>query len=125
MLTRFTTRRPELVPAAEERAAETHAHDVVPSIVPDPIPAASTKPLLREKLLDAKVRLHRKLLEEINLSALDKLPEEDLRRHVHELVSQYVLTDRLALNTEELERFISEIMDEMMGLGPLEPLLKD
>jgi pilus assembly protein CpaF len=81
--------------------------------------------LLREKLLDAKVRLHRKLLEEINLAALDKLPEEEMRKHVHELVSQYVLTERLALNSEELELFISEIMDEMTGLGPLEPLLKD
>jgi pilus assembly protein CpaF len=40
-------------------------------------------------------------------------------------VSQYVLVERLALNTQELHDFVSEILDEMTGLGPLEPLLKD
>ena len=39
--------------------------------------------------------------------------------------SQYVLVERLALNTQELNDFVSEILDEMTGLGPLEPLLKD
>ena len=36
-------------------------------------------PLLSDKLLDAKVRLHRRLIEEINLSALEKLPEDEMR----------------------------------------------
>ncbi len=86
-------------------------------------PAAN--PLLSDKLLDAKVRLHRRLIEEINLQALEKLPEEEIRKHVTQLVTQYVLVERLALNTQELEDFVSEILDEMTGLGPLEPLLKD
>ena len=71
------------------------------------------------------MRLHRRLIEEINLSALEKLPEDEIRRHVQQLVSQYVLVERLALNTQELAEFVSEILDEMTGLGPLEPLLKD
>ncbi len=40
-------------------------------------------------------------------------------------MSQYVLAERLALNAQELDEFVSEILDEMTGLGPLEPLLKD
>ncbi|MCK9918480.1 CpaF family protein [Microbacteriaceae bacterium K1510] len=88
-------------------------------------PLQPANPLLSGKLLDAKVRLHRKLIEEINLSAIDKLPEEEVRRHVTGLVSQYVLSERLALNAQELSDFVSEILDEMTGLGPLEPLLKD
>ena len=80
---------------------------------------------MSDKLLDAKVRLHRRLIEEINLSALEKLPEDEIRRHVQQLVSQYVLVERLALNAQELTEFVSEILDEMTGLGPLEPLLKD
>ena len=71
------------------------------------------------------MRLHRRLIEEINLSALEKLPEDEVRGHIQQLVSQYVLTERLALNTQELNDFVSEILDEMTGLGPLEPLLKD
>src|SRR6202008_3049733 len=47
------------------------------------------------------------------------------RNHIQQLVSQYVLVERLALNTQELGDFVTEILDEMTGLGPLEPLLKD
>jgi pilus assembly protein CpaF len=99
-------------------------------LAPEPAPAATgapaaPNPLLTDKLLDAKVRLHRKLIEEINLSALEKLPEDEIRKHVQQLVSQYILVERLALNAEELAGFVNEILDEMTGLGPIEPLLKD
>jgi pilus assembly protein CpaF len=99
-------------------------------LAPAPAPAAAgtpatPNPLLTDKLLDAKVRLHRKLIEEINLSALEKLPEDEIRKHVQQLVSQYILVERLALNAEELAGFVTEILDEMTGLGPIEPLLKD
>src|SRR5260221_1058860 len=89
-------------------------------------PAADPLDRLRsDKLLDAKVRLHRRLIEEINLSALEKLPEDEMRAHIQRLVTQYIVVERLALNTNELNEFVSEILDEMTGLGPLEPLLKD
>jgi pilus assembly protein CpaF len=88
-------------------------------------PPASDNPLLSDKLLDAKVRLHRRLIEEINLSALEKLPEDEMRSHIQQLVTQYIVVERLALNANELNAFVSEILDEMTGLGPLEPLLKD
>jgi len=98
----------------------------VPEVAPEAAPPLQpVNPLLSGKLLDAKVRLHKKLIEEINLSALDKLPEEEIHRHVQALVAQYVLAERLALNSQELNDFVSEILDEMTGLGPLEPLLKD
>ena len=48
-----------------------------------------------------------------------------MRAHVKQLVTQYILVERLALNQQELDDFVSEILDEMTGLGPLEPLLKD
>jgi len=44
---------------------------------------------------------------------------------VHALVSEYVLHERLPLNTNELKSFADEVFDEMVGLGPIEPLLKD
>ena len=40
-------------------------------------------------------------------------------------MAQYILGERLALNAQELENFVDEILDEMTGLGPIEPLLKD
>ena len=125
---RFTTRKvaaPGIVPAPQPQP------EAVPVAIrisaPAEAPAASTgaNPAMVEKLLDAKVRLHRRLIEEINLAALEKLPDEQIRGHVQELVAQYVLSERLALNAGELADFVSEILDEMTGLGPLEPLLKD
>jgi pilus assembly protein CpaF len=48
-----------------------------------------------------------------------------MHANVQRLVAQYVVNERLALNTRELNDFVSEIIDEMTGLGPIEPLLKD
>jgi len=98
---------------------------MTPEPAKEAIPAEPSNPLLSDKLLDAKVRLHRRLIEEINLSALEKLPEDEMRAHIQQLVTQYIVVERLALNTQELNEFVSEILDEMTGLGPLEPLLKD
>src|ERR1700686_3587572 len=132
MAGRFSTHRvaaPALVPAIEEALTETVSvtglSEPAPAPEPPPPPPPAANPLLSEKLLDAKVRLHRRLIEEINLSALEKLPDEEMRSHIQALGAQYGLTERLALNPQELNNFVLEILDEMTGLGPLEPLLKD
>src|SRR6266581_6452072 len=129
MVGRFTARRmpaPDLPPAVAEPspALEGVSWTVFPEPAAEPVAQASN-PLLSDKFLDAKVRLHRRLIEEINLSALEKLPEEEMRAHIQQLVAQYVMVERLALNGQELNDFVTEILDEMTGLGPLEPLLKD
>jgi len=115
---------PAAAPAVAPAAAEGQLLASLPA-EPKTKPAESNNPLLSDKFLDAKVRLHRRLIEEINLSALEKLPEDEMRAHVQQLVTKYIVTERLALNTNELNAFVAEIIDEMTGLGPLEPLLKD
>jgi pilus assembly protein CpaF len=130
MVGRFTARRsaaPEPAPLAEEPspALEGVSWTVFAEPSQEPVVAQTANPLLSDKLLDAKVRLHRRLIEEINLHALEKLPEDEIRVHITQLVTQYILVERLALNQQELNDFVTEILDEMTGLGPLEPLLKD
>src|SRR5580704_13290785 len=131
MAGRFSTHRvaaPTIVPAIEEVAPQETGSLSAPPVliaIPEPTAPVASNPLLTDKLLDAKVRLHRRLIEEINLSALEKLPEDEMRKHVLQLVSQYIMSERLALNAQELSDFVNEILDEMVGLGPLEPLLKD
>jgi pilus assembly protein CpaF len=111
---------------APESPVEPAPPKTAPSVPAAPAaPEAATGNPLKGKLLDAKVRLHRRLIEELNLSALEKLPEADLRREIHGIIAQWVVAERLALNAKELDAFVSEVMDEMTGLGPLEPLLKD
>jgi pilus assembly protein CpaF len=92
--------------------------------VPTNVPGESNL-LISEKFMEAKIRLHRKLVEEVNLQALEKLPPDEAKRQIFGLVQQYVMGERLALNSQELNAFVGEIIDEMTGLGPLEPLLKD
>jgi len=129
MVGRFTIRRAnqaEPALAAEEPAPASAGESWTvfpPEAAPEPAPAPNS--LLSDRLLDAKVRLHRRLIEEINLQALERLPEDQIRAHIQGLVTQYILVERLALNAQELNDFVSEILDEMTGLGPLEPLLKD
>ena len=81
--------------------------------------------LQKPELIDAKVRLHRKLIDELNLSLIDKISRVELRDQVHDLVSDHVLSERIPLNASELEAFVDEVMDELTGLGPIEPFLKD
>jgi pilus assembly protein CpaF len=72
-----------------------------------------------------RIKLHGKLIEEIDLSKLDKLDEGEMRRQVRRLVGDFARTERLALNTAELDELGASVFDEMVGLGPIEPLLKD
>jgi pilus assembly protein CpaF len=125
MLGRFTARRAQAPASPASVALDTI--EAPPLEPPEPVPdaAAVADRLLSDKLLDAKVRLHRRLIEDVNLSVLEKMPDGEMRRNVSALVSQYILAERLALNAQELEDFVADILDEMTGLGPIEPLLKD
>jgi pilus assembly protein CpaF len=77
------------------------------------------------KLLEAKVRLHHKLIDELNLSHIEKMPRSELRLQVQELIGEYVSAERIPLNSRELGEFVDEVIDELTGLGPIEPILKD
>ena len=81
--------------------------------------------LIGTMLVDAKVRVHRKLIDDLNLASLERIPREDLRRQIGEFVAEYVKSERIPLNSKELETFSQEVFDELTGLGPLEPLLKN
>jgi pilus assembly protein CpaF len=74
---------------------------------------------------ELKVRFHQRLLDLLNLPVLDKVPLEDLRREVGGIVRELLIEDGIAINAKECTQLIEEILDEVLGLGPLEPLLKD
>ena len=76
-------------------------------------------------LLDARLKLHARLIDEIDLSKLDKLDEGEMRRQVRKLVGDFAREERLPLNGAELDQLGVSVFDEMVGLGPIEPLLQD
>jgi pilus assembly protein CpaF len=95
------------------------------------VPAARAKSLPADSRIDTqqfqqiKGRVHRRLLDRLNLSNLDKVDRdqvvEAIRRVVHDLLTQ----EAVPLNFEEREALIGQVLDEIFGLGPLEPLVQD
>lgn len=79
----------------------------------------------RERLTSAKIDIHQVLLETLNLHLLDSVPREVLREQIDPVVHEEVNRRAIALNMTEYHAFVEEIIDEMVGLGPLETLLKD
>ena len=75
--------------------------------------------------LEAKLRVHNKLIDEIDLSVLDKLGEAEIKKQVGRLVSEIVRDERIPMNQAEVLEFADSVYHEMTGLGPLEPLLAD
>ena len=76
-------------------------------------------------LIDLKVRIHRQLIERINLAMLDKLSHDRIATEISQVVGDLLEQDRAALNKAERETLVGDVLDELLGLGPLEPLLKD
>jgi pilus assembly protein CpaF len=87
--------------------------------------AAQPGLLQTPKLLEAKVRLHHRLIDELNLSHIERIPRAELQHQVKDLISEYISAERIPLNAKELGDFIDEVIDELTGLGPIEPILKD
>jgi pilus assembly protein CpaF len=79
----------------------------------------------RPALLDEKLKLHTKIIDEFNLPQLEKLSRDELIREIRSYVAKYVRAERISFNQKELDIFATQIVDEMIGFGPIEPLLKD
>ena len=79
----------------------------------------------RRRLLNFRVDLHRKLFELLNLSEIKKVSEQELRREIGEITHEELATSDLVLSRPEFENLVKELVDEVTGLGPLEPLLAD
>ena len=79
----------------------------------------------RSEYQQVKSDLHRKILDRLNLEKLGRTPSETAREEVLILIRSSVSAEAVPLSFAERERLAREILDEIFGLGPLEPLLKD
>src|SRR5271155_4353876 len=79
----------------------------------------------RTEYQQVKADLHRKILDRLDLEKLGRPPNDAARDEVLLLIRQTVNTEAVPLSFAERERLAREILDEIFGLGPLEPLLKD
>ena len=75
--------------------------------------------------VELKVQLHQELLTMINLGALEKLTEAEVHKEIGEMTAELLAQKETPLNTTERQQLVRDIVDEILGLGPIEPLLKD
>ena len=74
---------------------------------------------------DTKVRIHSQILEEMDLESLNRMQEDVARSRVAEAIRELLHRDRTPLTLKEREQLVDEIVHELFGLGPIEPLLAD
>ncbi len=82
-------------------------------------------PLTRTDFGSVKAAIHRKLIQKLNLDRLTEVNREDVRREVSQILEALVVGESTPMNLQERERLAQEVLDEVFGLGPLEPLLAD
>ncbi|KQZ27163.1 CpaF family protein [Caulobacter sp. Root1472] len=75
--------------------------------------------------LGLKVRLHQRLIDLLNLNLLDRTPRDALRQDIRGAVTGLLMEEKRLLTPGQTDQLVEEILDELLGLGPLEPLLKD
>jgi pilus assembly protein CpaF len=79
----------------------------------------------KDRLGELKVELHKRLLESLNLAAIEHAAEADLRSEIADIATEALGEMSVVLNKEDRGQLFQELYDEVMGLGPIEPLLKD
>jgi pilus assembly protein CpaF len=95
-----------------------------PAQPPAPVQLWQEDPVL-QAALELKTRMHEVLLDRLNLAAIEKVEPEELRREVSALVGDELKATNQPMRAEEFKQLIIELMDEVLGLGPLEPLMAD
>lgn len=72
-----------------------------------------------------KVDLHQRLIDLIDLQVLETMTREQIAEEIGELVQEQLALQRHALNFAERRKLVDDVLDELLGFGPIEPLLKD
>src|SRR5215470_1040255 len=84
-----------------------------------------SKGSLKPEYQELKFSLHRKLVDKINLEALASIDNQRVRSEVRQAVIQLIDSEPTLLSSLEKQQICDEVLDEVFGLGPLEPLLQD
>ncbi|WP_373354265.1 CpaF family protein [Pseudoroseicyclus sp. CXY001] len=130
---------------AAPAARQTATPAATPAPQPDPQPAAAQRKALmrampgknaeaapadkerkrKERLGEIKLELHKALLENLNLAALEKASEQELRTEIQAISAETLEELGIVLNRDERAQLNQDLYFEVTGLGPLETLLKD
>ena len=79
----------------------------------------------RERMGEIKLQIHKELLDNLNLAALERASETDLKAEISAISAETLDDLGVVLNRDDRASLIQDLYDEVTGLGPLETLLKD
>ncbi len=119
-MTRAATAAP--VAAAKPAMAQ---RPVIAAVNPVDAAAQDKERKRKEKISELKVELHKRLLDSLNLSALETASENNLKTEIADIAAEALIDMAVVLNASDRATLNQDLYDEVMGLGPLEPLLKD
>src|SRR5438105_11574119 len=85
---------------------------------------AQSQPM-RAQYMELKANVHRKLLNRLNLEALANADRARAESEIRTLMTELLAEENIPLSLSERDLMFGELMDEVFGLGPLEPLLRD
>ena len=114
-------------PAAAARAKPVVAMRpaAAPQRPPADAAAADKEKKRKDRIGELKAELHKRLLDNLNLAALETATEAHLKAEIASLSNEALEEMQASLNREDRAQLFQELYDEVMGLGPLEPLLRD
>lgn len=78
-----------------------------------------------DRYFELKSQIHRKLIGVLNLERASSIPKDRIRVEIGRVVERLLEEERVPMTTAEQSRIVEEVLDEVLGLGPLEPLLKE
>ena len=118
----------------QKSASVTKTPTAVASVAPKPMAATPIAAVAvesnkgekrRERLAEIKLEMHRVLLDRLNLAAIEKAAEHELREEIRAIMNEHLEKNAFVVNREDRSTLQNDLYDEVVGLGPLEPLLKD
>ena len=123
--------KPASTPAPADKPAESSAADKASARITTPgeLAAAPTGPKALSKeemsLRATKDKIYDLLMEQIDIGTASRLPRNELKQQILDLIGEIVVEQKLTLNHAEQMQLGAMIIDDMLGYGPLEVLLKD
>ncbi len=125
---KLSAKRAETPPSSEQPAAaeppeQTYEDEFQQSSAAAPVikPRGSAE----NDYYATKIKLHQQLLTRVDLNAIESLTPEQLRNELSTLLGALIEEEAIPLNHQERSRLATDLKNEIMGLGPLEPLLAD
>src|SRR5580704_16084348 len=94
-------------------------------IAADDIPGSLRAALGQKALDELKYRIHDRLVQQLDLAEVRQLPEQNRRGELRLVVTHMLAAEEPRLDPEVRETVVTEVLDELVGLGPLEKLLRE